>query len=519
MNRVHSTPAPGMSVRQMERRRTLATWFGSGFVLFAGAVLAYLAHRTVPNAEASSIALLVLVVAIGAAAVRPILGLYSIVFFTLVGDAITVNWFPFGKNLSSRESLLYLSDGLTLSPLEILIASTVAFWLVDVVGGRKRIVTGPLFYAVAAFTAFVAFGFMIGIRRGGDLRIALFEGRSLFTLLPVYVLAVNLCDRPALRRLAWTAIAAIVVNAFLALNYLNDLSLAARAEREDLGEHPASVHFNAVILFTLVLFLNRGASRATRYLLLVLCVPVGWAYLEAERRSAAVALMVGLLLVVLSLWWRRRSQFVVLAPLLLVCSVTYTAAFWNSTSSAGFPAQALKTVIVPGSSTEKDRSSDLYRQIENFDLNFTIRSSPLTGLGFGHRFYRPIPLANISSFEFHEYIPHNSILWIWIKTGFGGFVALLLMFAVALREGARTLLSERDRTHASFVMMGIAYTAMFAVFAFVDIAWDPRSLVFLGLSFALCSQRQRQLAVQESSRPELDERFDPDSDPHPVSVT
>jgi hypothetical protein len=508
-----------ITVQDLERRRAFVSVVGAGAVLFMGLILAYFAQRSVPRAEASSIALLVLVVAICAAAVRPILGLYSIVFFTLIGDAITVNWFPFGKNLSSRESLLYLSDSLTLSPLEILVASTFAFFVVDAIGARKRIVTGPIFYATAAFTAFVAFGFMIGIRRGGDLRIALFEGRALFLILPVYVLAINLCTRSELRRVAWVAIAAIFINAMLALNYLNDLSPVANAEREDLGEHPASVHFNVVLLLTLVLFLNRGASRATRYLLLLSCVPVGWAYLEAGRRGAVVALIVGLTLVVLSLWWRQRSQFLVIAPVLFVATALYTGAFWNSASSAGFPAQAVKAVIVPGTSTEKDRSSDVYRQIENFNLNYTIRSSPLTGLGFGHQFYRPVPMPDISAFEFHQYIPHNSILWIWIKTGFGGFLAALLMFAVAIREGVRNLLSEQDRTHASFVMIGIAYTAMFAVFAFIDIAWDPRSLVYLGLSFALCARQSQPGDDEGEMTTEPEQRDRSDSVDYEVSVS
>ena len=39
---------------------------------------------------------------------------------------------------------------------------------------------------------------------------------------------------------------------------------------------------------------------------------------------------------------------------------------------------------------------------------------------------------------------------------------------------------------AAMAMVGAANVAMFAVFAFVDIAWDARSMVLLGLSFAMC---------------------------------
>ena len=70
----------------------------------------------------------------------------------------------------------------------------------------------------------------------------------------------------------------------------------------------------------------------------------------------------------------------------------------------------------------------MYRTVENLDINATINAKPLTGLGFGQKFYRPFPLPDISFFLFYEYIPHNSILWIWIKTGVGGFVAMLFLF-------------------------------------------------------------------------------------------
>ena len=178
------------------RRRSRHQWIATGCVLVAIAVMLFFARRAVPQAEASSIALLVLIMALVGAAVNPILGLYAIVFFTLIGDSITTNWFPFAKNLSSSESLLYLSDKLTLSPLEILIGVTFAFWLINVAGSGRTVIRGPVFTAAAAFTIFVVVGFVVGVGRGGDLRIGLFEGRAMFVLFPVYVLAITCATAP-----------------------------------------------------------------------------------------------------------------------------------------------------------------------------------------------------------------------------------------------------------------------------------------------------------------------------------
>ncbi len=479
----HVVVAPtvtGVRRRRSRRARTITL-----IVIVTALGLALFASSRSPQ---PAIALFVLMGAIIAASIKPICGLYAVVFFTMAGDAVTTPWYPFSKNLSAGESLLYLSDKLVVSPLDVLIGATFLIWLIGVLfDPHTRFVVGPLAIAVGTFTAFVAFGFVHGIATGGDPRIALFEGRAMFFVLPVYLMTINLCDRGELRRLLWTAVAGVVVNGMFALKYLSELTLLEQEELEDLGEHSASVHFNFVLLLTLTLFLYRGATRITRFVLLGVSLPLVVAYLAAERRSAVVALAVGVILLVASLWWRHRPKFYVIAPLLLIVTIGYAGAFWNSTSSIGFPAQAIKAVVQPDEVSEKDRSSSLYRDAENVNINYTIRSSPVLGLGFGQRFLRPVALADISFFEFYEYIPHNSILWVWIKTGFLGFASLLAMFAIAVRDGARHVVGSRDPTTAALAMVGVIMVVMFAVYAFVDIAWDARNMVFVAIGLALCS--------------------------------
>ena len=55
-----------------------------------------------------------------AAFLRPTFGIYLIVFFTMVGDFVTMPWWPFTKNMSSRESIFFVNDQLILNPLELL---------------------------------------------------------------------------------------------------------------------------------------------------------------------------------------------------------------------------------------------------------------------------------------------------------------------------------------------------------------------------------------------------------------
>ena len=58
-------------------------------------------------------------------------------------------------------------------------------------------------------------------------------------------------------------------------------------------------------------------------------------------------------------------------------------------------------------------------------------------------------MPDISFFEFWEYIPHNNVLWIWIKIGFFGFVAMLFMFGRGVQLGARSVDPDPHRTTTS----------------------------------------------------------------------
>ena len=80
-----------------------------------------------PNAY--PLALLLLVVTCVAAFLRPVIGVYLMLFLGLIGDTVTTGWWPFLANLSSRESVLFVDDRLILSPLEVVAAVTTAGWL------------------------------------------------------------------------------------------------------------------------------------------------------------------------------------------------------------------------------------------------------------------------------------------------------------------------------------------------------------------------------------------------------
>ncbi len=243
-------------------------------------------------------------------------------------------------------------------------------------------------------------------------------------------------------------------------------------------------------LLALVLVLAIVTPRVPRWVPWVSAislVPVGWVYIVSQRRAAIVALGGAMVLVALHLWWRQRTTFWKIVPVVTICFVGYVGAFWSVESAAGFPAQAVKTVVAPDQVSDADASSNVYRDIEKYDLWATIRADPLDGQGFGRPFLRPIPLPDISVFEFNEYIPHNSLLWVWIKTGVGGFVTLLYLIARSMTLGTERYRRMPKGPDMVVALAMLGFVVMFAIFLFVDIAWEARNVLLLAMAFALCT--------------------------------
>jgi hypothetical protein len=437
----------------------------------------------------SAVAFLMLLIACAAAVVRPITGVYVSVFFTLVGDSSTAPWWPFIKNLSSRESLMYVADGLSINPLEIVLASTIlGFVLNRLVNPTWAFVRGSLFWPVLTFAFFVVVGFGYGqVTGGGDRRVAIFEARPLFYVPIIYLLVTNLfTTRRHYQQLLIASFVAITIQSYFALLYYRGLTSEEREELESLADHASTVHMNVLFVCFLALALL-GTARRWRWMLLPLLVIVGYAYVVSQRRAAMVALFIGIGVVCLFTYFKRRRAFWVFAPAFTIIMIGVIAATWNAEGFIGLPAGAAKSVIAPDDVSAEDRSSDIYRQLEAFNLWFTIRDSPATGVGFGHKFLIARSMPDISAFEFWEYIPHNAMLWIWLKMGFLGFVATLYMFGRTIAAGAASIFRLERPLEVVTVLAGLAYVVMFMVFAYVDIAWDIRSTVFLGVCLALCA--------------------------------
>jgi hypothetical protein len=475
--------------RRMDRRTSAVMYL---VVLFVSGVLGVITLSSTPQPFALPLTMLLLATIVVTA--RPVAGLYLIGFFAFATDTAVSPWYPFTWNLSSRESVLYISNALYISPLEILLIVTMASWLLRIWldPASPATVRGRLLRPLLVFTAFVAVGFVYGVGTGGQRYAAVWEARPLFYLPILYLLVTNLFTRRSqYRRLLVVIAVALVLNALFAMQYYSTLSDTDRHGLESLVAHTTALQMNVVLFIAIAACLIPRAPTSVRWLVPLAGVPIAWAWLVSQRRAAVVALAAAFILLAALLWKLNRRAIVRAGPIVLLVLVGYLGAFWHSEGTLGFPAQALKAVIAPGQISQTDRDSDLYRTIENFDLSATIHAKPLTGLGFGKPFYRPVALPDISFYPFFEYISHNSILWMWIKVGIGGFVAMLFMIGATIRKGTSELVQLDDGRDMVTVLAGLSFVVMFIVFAYVDIAWDYRDMIGLAFSMALCGDYTR----------------------------
>jgi hypothetical protein len=483
-----SSPAltgPVATVDEVRRRGRRSWWSGYALCIAGTLLIAVMAVKTFPTPF--SLAFLMFVVVGSVAVVRPAIGVYAVVFFAVLGDPVTAEWYPFTKNFSSHESILFLSDSFSFTPLELCLAALLLGWLLRLMTTRQWVLhKGRLFTPMMVFTGFLLFGLAHGLATGGNRNAAFWELRAVLYLPLLYVLLTNLFERrQQYTRLYALVIAAVFINSIIALFHYQGLTSADKESAESFVAHGSTLAMNAMLVLLAGAWMFRKSSWAWRACLPFMLVPVAYMYVVSERRAAFVALIGALGMLGIFLLWTNRHLFWRIAPVVLIIGTLYTAAFWNDeTSSTGFPAQAIKSVIAPDQVSDRNQNSDLYRVIEKHDILATIQSSPLTGIGFGQAFLRPFKLPPINPFLLEPYMPHNAILWIWMKAGIGGFLAMLYLFGVAMHTGARAVLKAGRGDYAATMLTSVAFVLMYAVFAYVDIAWDAQNMVILALAMA-----------------------------------
>ncbi|HVH41039.1 MAG TPA: O-antigen ligase family protein, partial [Labilithrix sp.] len=170
-----------------------------------------------------------------------------------------------------------------------------------------------------------------------------------------------------------------------------------------------------------------------------------------NRRLAFVSLALAPLVIYLALNPSKRKRRVTMALAVAVpLLVGYVLVGSEATSDSPLlkPAKSIVSVL-----DQRDTSS-ISRDIENENLIYTLRQSPIVTRGFGHEYLSspnnpPVDLSEV--FKNYRLIAHNGVLWLWSIAGVVGFTLLWLIYplggTLAMR-GYRTADTPLERSAA-----------------------------------------------------------------------
>lgn len=361
--------------------------------------------------------------------------------------------------------------------------------------GREPVANISLVAFAVAFIAVIWLE-LWGVFRGGDFKNSLWQLRQLLWLpvlgaLFAYALR-GTCDVQTIARII---IAAAVLKVALGMYFLLAIARPQGLDPAYVTTHGDSVLFTVAVATCIACWLQR--PNRTHLVLNLTVTP--WILLGIavnNRRLAFVGLFGALAAMYSLLTGRVKRALQVAALCALPLLVLYVAIGARHPHGIFAPGGSIASVIL-----QKDASSET-RDIEDYNLLFTLKSAPILGSGFGHEYEEVSKAYDISkAFAQYRFIAHNSVLWLWSIGGLVGFTAIWFMLATGVFLATRTYRRARgsqDRIGASMV---VAVIIAYLVQAWGDMGTQSwTGTLLLAASLALVGK----LAVAAGAWPSAD---------------
>lgn len=335
----------------------------------------------------------------------------------------------------------------------------------------------------------VAWLIVLGVARGGNFREALWQFRAPLMMPFVCTLALYAFDFP--RDLKWLAgVLAIgtVVKSLLGTYFIYRVALPMAEYPPHTTGHNDTMIFVTASVFCFLLVWEKPTWRHIgRAMGLMLFAAM--AMRLNDRRIAYVDIAMALVFVYLvSPRHAMKRLATQIAVALLPVVFLYFVAGWNAPPRGIFrPVQKVRSIIAPAADTEEE-SSNVERDIENYNITKSWEQNMFIGQGFGHAFHEYTPSNDFSQSRF-GHIGHNSILWmLWIG-GVLGFTGVLLYLAVAAYLIGRTLKRVGDWRERVALLVALSILLTYLMQAFGDMGMLSMQFdFFVGVAVALAGR-------------------------------
>lgn len=509
------SPAAGINLettRVYERRSTTrhACFLLGGTALTA---LLIIATRSPVLGGAAIAGVLLLVALVVWLWNRPTRGVYvlfgaAVLLAAYVETGLTdyIGWYaPFFEDIKSS-----LHIPVVVSPAEIFMTLTIVIWLLKGIAERNlRFDRGTLALPLGLYMVMVLVAEGRGLTSGGSLHDSLWELRGQMYMLVAYVLVCNLVKTPSqIVRMLWILLVGAGLRGvegtfqYLFVQRAHDIST------HELYPHEQSFFFNGFLTLTIILFLYGGPRRMKQFALCLLPFVV-MANLANNRRASVAALVISIIALFAITWVvQPRFRRTIGWGLLVVAMVypPYYIAYQNKTGLLALPARAIASNFHP---TANDAASNQYRVSEDLDIMTTVKSSSTTaviGYGFGKPMMTPYWLVDIG-YVFQFLMPHNSVLWVWMRLGTIGYLIFWFLVGTAIVQATQLVRRLRDRRFQGIALFVLMMLLQQVIISYVDLQWSNyRTMIFTGVLFALISRLWMISAREERSRGARDMR-------------
>jgi O-antigen ligase/polysaccharide polymerase Wzy-like membrane protein len=437
------------------------------------------------------LAAIVALVALALIPWKPTLGLYLMVICAVAIEQEPLNATPIGTDHLYIFYWPTKLQGLPERPIGFFILFVVLIIVITQLLFRRRpLFGGRLFYPFIFFFACLAIGVLHGLTSGGNFRIIVLEIRPWWYFFVSYILAFNIVsDVKHVRNIMWILVLGSAIKGvqgvFIVFTYLGGHIQGYN----EIMAHEQSFFF-VLVLLLLVLMLLHHVQRGLMIAILVSLPCLLIALVANNRRADYVALLLGIIvawvLVIIVKPQSRRLLISVLAVCLLFGAV-YVVAFQKSSGILGEPARAVVSVFNPNASDQRDTKSNEYRTFENYDLKYTAAQNPILGYGFGKPFSQPMILPNVLDLDpYYLYIPHNNVLWVWMRLGPLGFGALWYLIGSAIISGCLIARRLKDPQLQMFAIFTVSTVVMEIILAYGDYQFFfYRNMIFVGIALGV----------------------------------
>ncbi len=464
---------------------------------------------------------LVLAVAFVVASIfKPSVSLYMLVFLGLAIEQLIQDYgwtsgFRYHHNLNNIFQGLI---GVPVSPLEIHLLCIITGLILRFVLVKEKHVQVLAWKQLLLYMFSLVFFVLYGLFKGGEFIPALWEIRGIFYLVILMAIIPQIIrTEDQVRHMIWAVIAGMGFRAIEVTRHFAGADFSLIGSAGGWGNHEDSGLLATLVIFTIAMR-SYKADRKQNIVLTIL-LPLMFIAIVASDRRTAYPVMAGAFIFflvvqppvvqkkIMSVVWKLGIVFAI-----------YLGIFWNSTSTSMFikPAVAIREGFAGDDKNEAADSytSNLYRKVENYDLQRMITMQPLLGTGYGVKidYFMPIPIL----WDMGFYSPHNQILGVMAKTGFVGFAIFVFFYLSAMAEIGQNFARIEDKYFRAVLVLAGAAVINHLVFSFFDIVLTYyRNNIYLG---ALLGTAASIIAISERRRLDAEVKLNTpqtvDSAPH-----